>query len=363
MARRYNTIVIDTGTSTTKAGFASDIGPRLEIPTLVGVHKPGSGGELIVGTEANSIGDRIDLIRPVNRGIVANFSQMTDLWSDILYRKLGVSSLSEYAVFLTDRDLNPKANKERSTQIFFEEFQVAALSFGITSVCSIVGSGRLCGTAVDLGGGTCMVTPVQDGYSFPHATRCLHLAGNDITEYLMNILNKDGKSVISSNIAQSIKERMAYISPDSQIDNSLTMSTSYALPDGQLVAIGGERHTCTDPLFYPALMGKDEKGLHEAILSAFQALDPTRSEVKHFSNLIFAGGTSMLPGIKERLQRELLPLLPPEISPSYTLLPNRKYLPWFGASLISSMSNFGQPTYTMEEYEESGPSLVHNKIY
>ena len=363
MARRHPTIVIDTGTSTAKAGFSSDTGPQLEVPTLVRVPKPSGDTLLTAGKVAEPMGDDLDLVRPMKRGIVTNFSHMTKLWSDI-FDKLGVSSPSEYAVFLTDRDLTPKANKEKTTQIMFEEFQVASLSFAVSSACSIIGSGRLCGTAASLGGVACVVAPVQYGYALPHATRFLNLAGDDITEYLMTIINRE-RTVVNSDIARCIKESMAYISQDFLTGVSQTQNTSYALPDGQLVDIGAERHACTEPLFSPALMGREEVGLHRTIMCAFEAFICSKHDKyeKYIYNLILSGGTSLLPGIKERLQRELSPLLPPGLAPSYTLLPHRKYLAWQGASIISSMSSFGVRTYTSEEYDESGPGIVHCKVY
>ena len=352
---RLPTVVIDIGTSTAKAGFSSDMGPQLEVPSLARAPKAAAG-------ETQTTGDYREQSRIMERGIVTNFSRLEILWSDI-FHLLGISSPSEYALFLTNRDLTPKANKEKSLQIMFEEFQVASLSFGLSSVCSVVGSGRLHGTAVNLGGGTCIVSPVYDGYPICSSIHCLNLAGDDITEHLMNILNREGSAIINWETAKHIKESMAYIAPESQMDVSQTPKSSYALPDGQLLTLGGERHACIEPLFSPALMEKEGLGLHQCISSAYESLIRCKQETKPFSNLILAGGTSLLPGVKERLQRQLSPLLPPGVSPSYTLLPNRRHLSWHGASLISTMSTFGEETYTQEQYEESGPSLVHRKIY
>jgi actin-related protein len=41
--------------------------------------------------------------------------------------------------------------------------------------------------------------------------------------------------------------------------------------------------------------------------------------------------------------------------------PERKYSVWIGGSILASLSTFQQMWISKEEYDESGPAIVHRK--
>jgi len=43
--------------------------------------------------------------------------------------------------------------------------------------------------------------------------------------------------------------------------------------------------------------------------------------------------------------------------------PERKYSVWIGGSILSSLSTFQQMWISKEEYDESGPAIVHRKCF
>jgi actin-related protein 2 len=49
------------------------------------------------------------------------------------------------------------------------------------------GAGLLTGIVVDSGDGVTHICPVADGFSLPHLTRRLDIAGRDITKYLIKV--------------------------------------------------------------------------------------------------------------------------------------------------------------------------------
>lgn len=59
----------------------------------------------------------------------------------------------------------------------------------------------LTGVVVDSGDGVTHICPVYEGFSLPHLTRRLDIAGRDITRYLIKVSRKVQSSVASVNTA------------------------------------------------------------------------------------------------------------------------------------------------------------------
>ena len=77
------------------------------------------------------------------------------------------------------------------------------------------------------------------------------------------------------------------------------------LPDGRVVRLGSERFGATEALFQPNLIsGVDEAGLAEIIFNTLQATDiDIRAEF--YKHMLLCGGTAMLPGFSDRVEREI----------------------------------------------------------
>jgi actin len=59
-----------------------------------------------------------------------------------------------------------------------------------------------------------------------------------------------------------------------------------------------------------------------------------------FSNIVLSGGTTMYPGIAERLNKEMVALAPSSVKIKIVAPPERKYSVWIGGSILSSLSTF-----------------------
>ena len=76
-----------------------------------------------------------------------------------------------------------------------------------------------------------------------------------------------------------------------------------------------------------------------------------------------SGGTTMYPGISDRMQKEITALAPSSMKVKIIAPPERKYSVWIGGSVLASLSTFQQMWISEQEYDESGPSIVHRKCF
>ena len=67
----------------------------------------------------------------------------------------------------------------------------------------------------------------------------------------------------------------------------------------------------------------------------------------------------MFPGIADRLQKELAALSPSSMKVKIIAPPERKYSVWIGGSILASLSTFQNLWVSKQEYDESGPGIVH----
>jgi actin-related protein len=82
-----------------------------------------------------------------------------------------------------------------------------------------------------------------------------------------------------------------------------------------------------------------------------------------YANIVLSGGTTMFSGMAERMNKEITALAPASIKVKIVAPPERKYSVWIGGSILASLSTFQSMWISKEEYDESGPSIVHRKCF
>ena len=364
-------IIIDNGTGYFKAGFSGEEGPRAVFPAIVGRPKISSimagseSKEFYVGLEAEEKRGILNLKYPIEHGIVNDWDDMEMFWEHA-FQKLIVSP-KEHNVMLTEAPMNPKVNREKMAEIMFESFNVPGLYIAIQAVLSLYSAGKFTGIVCDSGDGVTHFVPIFDGYALPHSILRMDLAGRDITDYLIKLLNEVGVSLTTTaerEIAREIKEKTCYVALDFEEEKWHYKEMSYEMPDGTVIKVKDQRFRVPEILFHPKNCGKEAGGIDQKCYDSINKSDiDVRKDL--YQCIVLSGGTTMFSGLPERLTKDVKALAPESMKNNVKVIavPERKYSVWIGGSILSSISTFGSMWITKDEYQESGTSIVHRKCF
>lgn len=145
------------------------------------------------------------------------------------------------------------------------------------------------------------------------------------------------------------------------------------LPDGTRLEAEQVAMKLPEILFCPSLLssvpgsGGGFPGLPEAVRHVAEAVE-SEGNRDLLSVMILTGGCSSIPGMVERVSREIVE--DPAVCGGQKVrllaapgLLERRQSAWVGGSILASLSSFQAAWCSREEYEEHGPAVVQRKCY
>lgn len=377
-------VVCDNGTGYVKCGFAGENFPTSVFPCVVGRPllryeeslQEQELTDIVVGAACADLRHQLDVSYPVTNGIVQNWDDMGHIWDHAFYSELKVDP-SECKILLTDPPLNPLKNREQMIETMFEKYNFSGVFIQIQAVLSLYAQGLLTGLVIDSGDGVTHVVPVVDGYSYPHLTKRMNVAGRHITSYLVDLLSRRGYAMNKSadfETVREIKEKLCYISYDYKREYQLGLETtilvkSYTLPDGRVIKVGTERFQAPEALFTPELIDVEGDGLADMAFRCIQEMD-IDNRMTLYQHIVLSGGSTMYPGLPSRLEKEILDrYLDVVLKGNKDGLkklrlriedpPRRKHMVYLGGAVLAGiMKDAPEFWITKQEYQEEGVACL-----
>ncbi|XP_058450603.1 actin-related protein 1 [Malaya genurostris] len=365
-------VVIDNGSGMIKAGFAGDHIPKCRFPNYMGrpkhvrVMAGALEGDVFVGPKAEDYRGLLSIRYPMEHGIVTDWNDMEKIWTYI-YSKDELSTFSEeHPVLLTEAPLNPRKNREKAAEIFFETFNVPALFVSMQAVLSLYATGRVTGVVLDTGDGVTHAVPIYEGFAMPHSIMRVDIAGRDVTRYLRTLIRKEGfnfRTTAEFEIVRSIKEKICYLPTIPQKEESVdTEKVKYTLPDGNILEIGPARYRAPEVLFRPHMLGEECEGIHEVLMYSIQKSDMDLRKML-YQNIVLSGGSTLFKGFGDRLLSEIRKHVSKDMKIRIAAPQERIYSTWMGGSILASLDTFKKMWVSKREFDEDGQRAIHRKTF
>lgn len=126
----------------------------------------------------------------------------------------------------------------------------------------------------------------------------------------------------------------------------------------QYLSFDAHQHRIPEILYQPSMNGLDQEGIAGMISSVMRNYD-LETQNKLIENIFVTGGPTLLPGFKERLEAELMALLPFRASFSVKKADNALLDGWKGAAALVNEQSFSSDIFmTSNDYHENGSGYL-----
>ena len=350
-------VVIDNGSGFIKAGFGGEDEPRVVLP-------------------ARGLGGLPQDTRPMKRGVVQDWEAMETYW-DHAFGQLGVDT-AQCNLMVTAPLFDTKDNKERLMQCLFETFAAPGVYTCAPAVFELYASNRENGVVLGCGAECTYALLMHEGLPDPRTLVRSDVAGDALTQHTASILQQLGGGAAAAALpfasVAKAKETLAFVAPQGPgaALPKEAAAREFELPDGKKLSVNPEaRAAMAEPLFDASLVGQPTCGLAGLVAEAIRCRDKDGmlESTEHgkdgtanwYRHVVLAGGTSMLPGLQQRLVFELGRYAPDGCTPEVVAVPERAHAAWLGGSILASLSVMKQMWISKAEYDENGPLIVHRK--
>ncbi|KAI3673922.1 hypothetical protein L6452_40053 [Arctium lappa] len=233
-----------------------------------------------------------------------------------------------------------------------EAIYSALFGMNVPAVCAVsqatlalFAAQRTSGIVVNIGFHQTSVVPILHGKILRKVgVEAVGVGALKLTGYLREQMQQRNLHFDSLYTVRSLKENLCYVALDYEAELGKDTEASYEVAAAGWFTLNRERFQTGEILFQPRIAGMRAMGLHQAVglcVDHCHGAEMSADE-SWFKTIVLAGGTACLPGLAERLEKELRDLLPPSIAKGIRVIPPPYGADsaWYGAKLVSNLSSF-----------------------
>ncbi|KAJ3338327.1 Actin-like 6A [Gonapodya sp. JEL0774] len=348
-----------------------------------------------------------EIVNPFKEGLVNDWDAYEQLIDHALYDLLRANP-AEHPLLFSEPVWNTRDLREKVTELMFEAYNVPAFFLVKDAVLTAFAHGKTTALVVNSGATTTNVVPVYEGYAIKKALTKQPIGGDFLShqgrlllqerfhiqmtpqylvkrkafvdpgkqpEPILHERSKTSNSFHRYHVLRTVndwKETVCQVSevPFQEEILSGRPSKSYEFPDGYNNAFGVDRFRIPEIVFDPKLafpdpenpLPADAVGIQTLVQSSVQACDPDMRAAM-YSSILLTGGNTCFHGFPDRLSNELTRIAPgPKVRVQAAgSNAERRFSPWIGGSILSSLGTFHQLWISKQEYDENGKQFVEKR--
>nr|VZI15730.1 unnamed protein product [Spirometra erinaceieuropaei] len=391
-------LVFDFGSYTLRGGFAGEDTPKIDIPSNVGSvpsKDDASVAKRIIGSNVFVPRENMEVKPFLKEGLVEDWDVFEDVVAYMINYLIPYER-TQHPVLFSEPAWNPKLKREKMTEILFEKFELPAFYLAKNAALTCFANGRHAGLILDCGASCTAAVPVYDGRVLTQGVVRTPLAGDFIvrqcgkllreevkmelvpyyrvaakeavkdreparfTERKLPPLTESYKAFMEHNLIQDFAATVLQVSDDRYDQNQMDTfpMISYEFPNGYNVELAHERFQLPEAMFDPSILpvrsayaftleecgGNSMLSMSHIVASSISLCDiDIRPNL--YNNVVVVGGTSLIMGFTDRLQRDLNIKTPPSMRLKVNFpssLPERRFSSWVGGSILGSLGTFQQ---------------------
>ncbi|KAI0987983.1 hypothetical protein GJ496_011970 [Pomphorhynchus laevis] len=250
----------------------------------------------------------------------------------------------------------------------FERFGVTKFQLVSQPQLALYAAGRVNGLLLDCGHCTTTVAPVYDSVLLRNCIIQTSLAGNAISNHLNNLMihTNSYDLALTEEEIRTLKEKLCYVALDFEREEYSNVSKSLYLPGrAEPIQLNNERYQSSEILFSPTTYSgnyTNSDALHMLCLTVREQVSAFIGDINSrnlLANIVIVGGSSVFPGLKERLLKETSALSPYDADVKVLTPHGRNNASWIGGSILALQPYFKPLWITKTNYEDIGPNIVN----
>ncbi|KAJ2785288.1 Actin- protein 6 [Coemansia javaensis] len=377
------TLVLDNGSHAIKCGYADDVGGPRTVPNTTARSR--RTRRVYVGDEIDaSEGSGLYYRSPFERGYLVGWDSEALVWDRVLGPAVLGCTPAETDLAVSEPVFNFAQIQRTLDEVVFEEYRFASLLRAPAPrlAAELVADEAECLLVVDAGHAATHAVPYHGLRQQSVGVRRVDVGGRMLTSYLKETVSfRYWDMMDEPYIMADVKEKCCFVSQDFGRDLDAAradrrgVGLDYVLPDlathrrgfvrepgaaaagaaagAQVLPLGNERFAVPEALFHPSDVGLAQGGVHHAVAQAIAACDEALRPVL-CANVVLVGGSAALPGLRERLEREVQALVPHRVRVAAPDAPAA--CAWRGAcALAARPAAAARWRVARAQYDELGP--------